>query len=105
MIKNVILISADFPKTYYQFAKAFQQNGCNVFVIGSTPYYDLHPELKNCVTEYYQTYEMENIDKMSEIIQYFINKYGPVSMNASRCPLDQRNLCLKAIFKFVGCSS
>ena len=78
MIKNVILISADFPKTYYQFAKAFQQNGCNVFVIGSTPYYDLHPELKNCVTEYYQTYEMENIDKMSEIVQYFINKYGPI---------------------------
>ena len=77
-MKNVILISADFPRTYYQFAKAFQRNGCNVLVIGSTPYYDLHPELKGCVTEYYQTYEMENIDKMSEIIWYFINKYGPI---------------------------
>ena len=77
-MKNVILISADFPYTYYQFAKAFHKNGCNVFVIGSTPYYDLHPELKGSITEYYQTYEMENIDKMSEIVQYFVNKYGPI---------------------------
>ena len=77
-MKNVLLISADFPRTYYQFAKAFQKNGCNVFVIGGTPYYDLEPELKGSVTEYYQTYEMENIDKMCEIVQYFINKYGPI---------------------------
>lgn len=77
-MKNVLLISADFPITYYQFAKAFRKNGCNVFVIGSTPYNDLHPELKAAMTEYVHTYEMENIDAMSGIINYLQNKYGPI---------------------------
>lgn len=77
-MRNVLLISADFPVTYYQFAKAFKKNGCNVFVIGSTPYNDLHPELKAAVTEYVHSYEMTNIDKMSEIIGYLQNKYGPI---------------------------
>ena len=77
-MKNVLLISADFPWTYYQFAKAFKKNGCNVFVVGGTPYGELAQGLKENVTEYYQSYEMENFDKMCEIVQYFINKYGPI---------------------------
>ena len=51
MIKNVLLISADFPQSYYQFAKAFKRNGCRVLVIGGTPYWELHEELKNNVDE------------------------------------------------------
>ena len=51
-MKNVLLISADFPTTYYQFAKAYKNNGCTVLVIGSTPYDQLHPELKANVDEY-----------------------------------------------------
>ena len=78
MIKNVLLISADFPSSYYQFAKAFKNNGCNVFVIGSTPYGELHQELKNNITEYYQSFNMENIDAMSDAINYLINKYGQI---------------------------
>ena len=53
MIKNVILISADFPKPYYQFAKAFKNNGCNVLAIGGTQWNELLPELRENVTEYY----------------------------------------------------
>lgn len=78
MIKNVILVSADFPVTYYQFAKAFKKNGCRVFVIGSTPYNDLHPELKANMDEYCHSWEMTNIDKMCEIVGYLQNKYGPI---------------------------
>lgn len=77
-MKNVILISADFPWTYYQFAKAFRKNGCNVLVIGGTPYNELAQGLKEAATEYYQSYEMNNFDRMCEIVQYFINKYGPI---------------------------
>ena len=77
-MKNVLLISADFPMTYYQFAKAFKHNGCRVLVIGSTPYNELHPELIANVDEYYQTWEMENINKMFEIVGYFENKYGHI---------------------------
>ena len=77
-MKNVVLISADFPKSYYQFAQAFKNNGCTVLVVGSTPYNDLHPGLISAVTEYYQTYEMENSDRMVDILNYFQSKYGPI---------------------------
>lgn len=77
-MKNVILISADFPATYYQFAKAFKRNGCNVFVIGNTPYNDLHPELKANVTEYCWCGEMTNVDKTCEVVGYLQNKYGKI---------------------------
>ena len=90
-MKNVILISADFPRTYYQFAKAFHNNGCNVLVIGSTPYNELHPELIANATEYYQSYEMENVDKLCEIVGYFQNKYGPIDFLESNNEYWLRN--------------
>ena len=90
-MKNVVLISADFPSSYFQFAKAFKRNGCNVLVIGSTPYNDLVQGLKENVTEYYQTFEMENINKMFEIVQYFINKYGPIDFLESNNEYWLRN--------------
>ena len=77
-MKNVLLISADFPVSYFQFAKAYKKNGCTVLVIGSTPYNELHPELKNNVDEYVQSWEMENVDKMCEIVGYLQNKWGPI---------------------------
>lgn len=91
MIKNVLLISADFPISYYQFAKAFKNNGCNVLVIGSTPYDNLHQELKDSVAEYYQSYDMENIKVMFDIIEYFINKYGPIDFLESNNEYWLRN--------------
>ena len=91
MIKNVLLISADFPVSYYQFAKAFKNNGCNVFVIGSTPYENLHSELKNNVTEYYLAYNMENISVMYDAINYLINKYGPIDFLESNNEYWLRN--------------
>ena len=77
-MKNVLLISADFPVSYYQFAKAYKKNGCTVLVIGSTPYNEIHPELKSNVDEYIQCGDMENVNKMCEIVGYLQNKYGPI---------------------------
>ena len=77
-MKNVLLISPDFPKCYYKFAQAFKKNGCNVLVIGATPYNDLEQGLKESVTEYVQSYEMTNITKMIEMVGYLQNKYGHI---------------------------
>ena len=77
-MKNVLLISADFPSSYFQFAKAYKKNGCTVLVIGSTPYNELHPELKANVDEYVQSWDMENVDKMCEIVGYLQNKWGTI---------------------------
>lgn len=90
-MKNVLLISADFPVTYYQFAKAFKKNGCNVFVIGGTPYENLHQELKDSVTEYVQSNEMTNINRMSDIINYLQGKYGPIEFLESNNEFWLRN--------------
>lgn len=77
-MKNVLLISPDFPKCYYKFAQAFKKNGCNVLAIGATPYEDLEQGLKESVTEYVQSYEMTNIGKMIDMIGYLENKYGHI---------------------------
>lgn len=77
-MKNVVLISADFPRTYWQFAKAFKDNGMNVIVIGGTPYNELPQELINNMTKYYCCWEMENLNMMKEMVGYAINEFGPI---------------------------
>ncbi len=78
MIKNVLLISADFPTSYCQFAEAFKKNGCCVLVIGSTPANGIEPKLRESVTEYVQCTEMENVSSMINTVDYLIKKYGPI---------------------------
>ena len=90
-MKNVVLISADFPVTYYQFAKAFKKNGCNVLVIGGTPYNELHPELKAAVTEYVQCGDMINVDRTCEVVGYFQDKYGKIDFLESNNEFWLRN--------------
>ena len=90
-MKNVVLISADFPVTYYQFAKAFKKNGCNVLVIGGTPYDQLHPELKANLTEYVQCIDMINVDKTCEVVGYFQSKYGKIDFLESNNEFWLRN--------------
>lgn len=77
-MKNVLLISADFPYTYAQFAVAYKNNGMNVLVIGGTPYEELDTRLKESVTEYVRVSDMENIQYMKDTVGYLINKYGPI---------------------------
>jgi len=91
MIKNVLLISADFPIAYYQFAEAFKKNGCCVLVIGNTPYGELHPKLKESVTEYMQCSQMENIGAMIETVAYLEKKYGHIDFLESNNEYWLRN--------------
>lgn len=77
-MKNVLLISPDFPQTYWQFAKAFRNNGANVFAIGGTDEDNLLPELRNCLTKYVCCNEMENLDVMYNIVGCIINEFGPI---------------------------
>ena len=50
---NFIFISPQFPRTYWNWCDRLKKNGANVLGIGDTPYDDLAPELKQCLTEYY----------------------------------------------------
>lgn len=77
-MKNILLISPDFPTTYWQFANAFKNNGVNVLAIGGTPLENISVELKNSVTKYVCCYDMENFELMCELVGCFINEFGPI---------------------------
>ena len=77
-MRNFILISPHFPRTYYQFAQALKNNGFRVLGIGDAPYHELPYELQNALTEFYSCYDMENFENEKRAVQYFIDKYGPI---------------------------
>ena len=52
-MQNFVLISPNFPDTYYMFAEALKINGFRVLGIGDCPYERLAWELKTCLDDYY----------------------------------------------------
>ena len=77
-MKNFILISPHFPPTYYRFAAALKNNGFRVLGIGDASYFELTPELRNCLDEYYCCFDMENFENEKRAVQCFRNKYGEI---------------------------
>ena len=93
-MKNFVFISPEFPKTYYNFCERLKRNGLNVLGISSTPYDNLCPELKNCLTEYYRVSDMNNYEDFIKAMGYFTYKYGKIdwveSNNANYLALDAK---------------
>ena len=54
-MKNFVFISPHFPDSFYRFVVALKKNGFRVLGIGDDPYENLRPELKEALTEYYQS--------------------------------------------------
>ena len=77
-MNNFVFISANFPKNYYEFPKAWKQLGGTALVIGEEPYETLSPELKNVMDEYYQVGSMQNYDEMYRAVAWFAHKHGKI---------------------------
>ena len=77
-MKNFVFISPEFPKTYFNFCDRLKKNGITVLGISSTPYDELRPELKACLTEYYKVNDMNNYDEFVKAMGYFTYKYGKI---------------------------
>ena len=75
-MQNFIIISPHFPDTYYQFAEALKNNGFRVLGVGDASFFELSPELRNCLDEYYCCYDMENYENEKHAVGHFRNKYG-----------------------------
>jgi len=75
---NFVFISPEFPKTYYNFCDRLKKNGITVLGISSTPYDQLRPELKECLTEYYKVSDMNNYEEFVKAMGYFTYKYGKI---------------------------
>lgn len=77
-MKNFVLISPNFPETYYQFAVALRNVGFRVLGIGDQPYDELRPELRNALHEYYKVNVLDNFDEEKAAVGYFERKYGHI---------------------------
>ena len=77
-MNNFVFISANFPKTYYQFPKAWKQIGGTALCIGEDPYDSLSQELKDAMDEYYQVGSMQNYDEMYRAVAWFAHKHGKI---------------------------
>ena len=75
---NFIFISPQFPDCYRHFCQRLKGNGVNVLGIGDCPYSELHPELKEALSEYYKVENMEDYDQMLRAVAYFTFKYGKI---------------------------
>ena len=77
-MKNFIFISPNFPDTYYRFCEGLKKNGFRVLGIGGCSYNELRPELKACLDEFYECWDMDNFENEVNAVRYFENKYGHI---------------------------
>lgn len=77
-MKNFVFISPNFPKSYYQFPKAWKELGGTSLCIGEDPYDSLSQELRDAMDEYYQVRDMQNYDEMYRAVAWFAHKHGKI---------------------------
>ena len=77
-MKNFVLISPNFPETYWQFARALRNVGFRVLGVGDASYGELKQELKDSLHEYYRVNNLDNFDEEKEAVGYFERKYGHI---------------------------
>ncbi len=78
MGKNFVFVSPTFPKTYYQFPKAWKEIGGTSLCIGEDSYESLSQELKDATDEYYRVDSMQNYDEMYRAVAWFAHKHGKI---------------------------
>lgn len=75
---NFVFISPNFPEAYRWFCIRLQENGVNVLGIGDAPYEELHPDLREALTEYYKVDRLEDYDQMVRAMGHFTARYGKI---------------------------
>ena len=77
-MKNFIFISPNFPENYWHFCRHLRDNGFNVLGIGDCEYFNLLPELKASLTEYYKVSDLSNYDEVFRAVAFFTFRYGKI---------------------------
>lgn len=75
---NVVLLSPNFPPSYYQFAVALRRLDANVFGIGDVPFDVLRPELRRALTEYYRVDSLHDYAQVLRACAYLTYRYGKI---------------------------
>lgn len=77
-IKNFIMVSPNFPATYYKFAEALKNRNINVIGIGDAYHYELDEKLSSNLVEYIQCWSLNNVHDMINAVDYAAKKYGKI---------------------------
>jgi biotin carboxylase len=75
---NIVFLSPHFPPNYYPFCVHLKRLGANVLGVAAEPYDNLHPELKDALTEYYRVDDLRNYDQLVRAFGYFTHQYGKI---------------------------
>ena len=77
-VKNFVMISPNFPKTYYKFAESLKNRNINVLGIGDAYEHELDKNLTNNLIEYVHCNSLENLHDTINAVGYLKNKYGSI---------------------------
>ena len=98
-MKNFIFISPNFPENYWRFCRHLRNNGFNVLGIGDCEYFNLLPELKQSLTEYYKVSSLENYDEVFRAVAFFTFRYGKIDwLESNNEYWLERDACLRTEF-------
>lgn len=75
-MQNFIFISANYPESYWMFARGLKQYGARVLAIIDTDYNNLAPGLKDAITDCYKVSSFNNYDEVYKAVAFFAFKYG-----------------------------
>ena len=75
---NFILVSPNFPETFRWFAFRPEGKWCHGIRSCDASYEELHPDLKNALTEYYRVADLGDYDDMVRAVGYFTFRYGKI---------------------------
>ncbi|MFL5355945.1 acetyl-CoA carboxylase biotin carboxylase subunit family protein [Archangium sp.] len=75
---NVVFISPHFPPQFFHFVSALRERGINVLGIGDAPYDGLRRELRESLTEYFFTPNLNDYDALLRATGYFTWRHGRV---------------------------
>jgi hypothetical protein len=75
---NVVFLSPHFPPQFFHFVAALRERGVNVLGIGDTPYDSLRHELRESLSEYFFTPNLNDYDALLRAVGYLTWRHGRI---------------------------
>ncbi|MDO4465727.1 MAG: carbamoylphosphate synthase large subunit [Bacillota bacterium] len=75
---NVIFISPNYPRHFYQFCERLKVRGVNVLGIGDQPWEELSDPCKHAISDYRYVSSLSDYDAVYRTVASFIAKYGRI---------------------------
>jgi len=91
---NVIFISPNFPRHFYNFCARLKERGVNVLGVGDTPWPEVSENCKKSLSDYRYVHSLQDYDEVYRTVAGLIARYGRIdfieSQNEYWLELDAR---------------